>query len=145
MYIALTLDRLRNYDIIGEINAVYFNIAQRRYKINGNSKHASLCQTAFKSNILCKFKKACELKRDSAFVDQRLWKMAREKHWRWNLYEDKRLCVGIKGMPSERNGIGIGHRRFKGKNDPKFTILDKLIGEDDTNYYRKIYKEYFEQ
>ena len=108
-YIDRTLQRLREVAICGQPNAVYYNIKFRRYRINGNTWRASFCETAFKSRLLPKLKKLCR-PGSSAFLDSRLWQHCVKNKLPFRLYQDARLCIGIKGLPG-RTGIGIGHRR----------------------------------
>ena len=51
------------------------------------------------------------------------------------LFQDKRYCVGIKGMPG-RAGIGIGHRPGSSYcSDPYWRKLVEFIGQEDAQYY----------
>lgn len=140
VYIERTLERLRDVLITGEPEAVYYNVAKQRYRVNGNTKRSSLCQTAFKIDLLPKLKKYCENNRKSAFVDDRLWRHVRENHLPYKMFADGRLCIGIKGMPG-RPGIGIGHRPGDSfKPDPEWNMLRKWIG-NDVDWYIDIKKK----
>lgn len=134
--------------IIGWGNTLYYNIHHRKYRIQGNEDRASFCETAFKSNLIVKLKKACEVKRDSAFVDRRLWHFAYENasnhHPRILTRSEpfSRLSAGIKGMPGLA-GIGIGHRPGSGYHvdTVNWKMLKKFIGEEDAQYYINLHKE----
>jgi hypothetical protein len=134
-YIDIMLRRLEGCVIAGEPKAVYYNIRKRKYRVNGNTDRASFCQTAFKAQLLCKLKKYCKIRKNSAFVDQRLWTHCRENKLPFKLFQDGRYCIGIKGMPG-RKGIGIGHRPGGSyQSDPKWNKLREFIGHKDTEWY----------
>jgi hypothetical protein len=136
-YIEETLDRLRNVLISGEINTIYYNIQHRCYKQLNNDKRSSLCQTAFRGELLPKVKKYISNVK-SAFLDSRLWTHVMKSNIPYLLTADKRLCVGMKGMPG-RLGIGIGHRpKYGFKLDTKFDVLKKLMGAEDSDWYIKL-------
>lgn len=133
-YIEHYMKNFPGNSLIGEAKAVYYNIKERKYRVNGNTNRASFCQTAFTSNFICKVKKLAELKRESAFLDARIWNYARENNVRFKLL-DTRFCIGIKGLPG-RKGIGIGHRPGGSfHKDRDWEILKRRIGEDDAQYY----------
>lgn len=138
-YVKIVSERLDNFIITGEIKAVYYNIFHRKYRENQNTDRASLCQTAFRGELLVKFKKYCSINRDSAFVDSRLWKHCRDKHIKMGLFEDKRYSVGMKGLLG-RKGVGIGHRPGGSyKSDPRWEFLIRLIGLEDAQFYIRMY------
>lgn len=138
-YIEETIKRFRNdtYKLVGQPKTIYYQVNRWAYRINGNKDRASLCETSMHIDVLPKLKKMCEVKRDSAFVDARLWKYARENKIPNFLYEDKRLVIGIKGMPG-RKGIGVGHRSKTYRRDPYGEYLEKLIGKEDAAYYKRL-------
>ena len=139
-YIEKTLDRIREVSICGQPMAVYYNIKQRRYRINNNDWRASFCETAFRSELLPKLKNLC-YPRNSAFVDSRLWAHCRGNGIPYRLCQDGRFCIGIKGMPG-RQGIGIGHRPGPSyKPDYKWKRLIQFIGKEDTLFYMNVYKK----
>lgn len=130
-YIESQLLRLNDSQLVGEGCARYYNIRKRMWRKCGNTKSASFCQTALRSDILYHLYVSC-LKRDSSFIDARLW----TKDVSRRVFQDTVFCVGIKGMPG-RLGVGIGHRpTLKGFiHDPKGAILEKWIGKQDTEWY----------
>lgn len=136
-YVIKSIQRMGDYNlIIGEPKAIYYNVQQRCYRVNGNTNRASLCQTVLKSELKCKLKKYCENHRGSAFVDGRLWTHVRENGIKYALYGDERLSIGIKGLPG-RKGIGIGHRPGGTyKRDANFKFLESLIGKKDAEFYK---------
>lgn len=137
-YIEIVSKRLNNVGITGEKQTIYYNVAKRVYRQNQNTKHSSLCATAFHSRFICKFKKYCEVNRRSAFVDARFWLYARENGIPSELSSTS-FCVGIKGMPG-RLGIGIGHRPgWSYTEDRQLAYLRKLIGSD-ADFYATFFK-----
>lgn len=133
-YIEKMVMRLQNYALSGEALAKYYNVKDRTYKICGNTKSASLCQTAFRSTLLPHFYVSL-LKRESAFVDSRLW----DKDVAKFCFQDQNYCVGIKGMPG-RLGIGMGHRKSPTmKHDKDFKILRQWLLPEDAAFYEKVY------
>jgi hypothetical protein len=130
-YIKLYNDRLNNYELVGEGPARYYNVASKSYRILGNTKRASFCQTALQTKIIEKLYISCQ--KDSAFVDARLW----NKHCsRKIVFQDKAHCIGIKGMPG-RKGIGMGHRAKSFSRDKDWKILAQWIGKEDTEFYKQ--------
>lgn len=135
-YIENTLDRLTNFDLVGMPYALYYNVRTRSYRKNNNEKRASLCETAFHVSVCEALAKCCHVKRESAFVDARLWEgkiFKGSKH----LFADKRLVVGMKGLPG-RKGVGIGHRAPNYKKDLDFSYLRSIIGKEDALWYQQI-------
>lgn len=132
-YIKHYMKHFSDVQLVGEKKAVYYNVKERCYRVNGNTARASLCQTAFKASFICKVKKLIEKKRDSAFVDARMWNYAKENGVPHRLLET-RYCIGIKGLPG-RKGIGIGHRPGRSFcKDNNWEVLRTRIGED-AQYY----------
>jgi hypothetical protein len=130
-YIKVYHDRLLSWELVGEGPARYYDVTHRLYRILGNSKRASFCQTAIQSKIIEKLFVSCQ--RDSAFVDSRLW----NKHCnRKIVFQDKAHCIGIKNMPGRR-GIGMGHRLKSGTKDKEWKILSNWIGQEDTEFYKQ--------
>ena len=134
-YIEVTKQRLQNANIVGQPNALYYNILTQSYRQKHNTKRASLCETAFDEKLIGYMLKRCSSGK-STFVDAHLWHHSRNKNnIIFRLFEDRRLVVGMKGFPG-RKGIGIGHRPTKSfKFDPNFQFLKKIIGSEDTKYY----------
>ncbi len=132
-YIERMVQRLQNFDLVGQPLAIYYNVAKQKWRQNQNEDRASFCETAFRSILIPSLEKACQL-RSSAFIDARLWKLQIRKA----LFSDERLCIGIKGMPG-RKGVGIGHRPGPTyRYDPKWHKLIDLIGMEDAKYYMNL-------
>ena len=101
----------------------------------GHGGNRTKSETAFRSAVIPSVENCCKL-RSSAFVDSRLWKMKIRK----SLFADRRLVVGIKGMPG-RKGIGVGHRPgYTYIRDQNWLKLRQLIG-GDANYYIQLKKD----
>jgi len=130
-YVESVVQRLTRYDLVGEVPAHYYHIKFRVYRRQRND-HASLCQTAFISEVLPAFK-TC-LTKKSAFIDRRLW----QKNINKRCFSDTRYSIGIKGMPG-RKGCGIGHRPPDTyASDSKLKILKDWVGEEDAEWYIKV-------
>ena len=110
-------------ELVGETRARYYNIAQRRARQLGNTKHASLCATAMRGAAIDTFRRVLSM--SNKFIDIDLWATAKNRM----LFEGHRV-VGIKGMPG-RAGIGMGHRPdFQGDRDPDGEILRSWVGDE---------------
>lgn len=118
------------YEIVGECPAIYFNREHRLIRGMGNMSHAGLCSSACRTEIA---RKAMIGHTRGAFFDLYLWGMA-TKHTHMlsrGRQGDPQLVVGMKGHPTGRKGIGVGHRpRGPWKPDPDLKQLEKLIGPD---------------
>lgn len=118
---------LNRAELVGEMRARYYNVAQRKGRELSNTAHASLCATAMRGGAIETFAHMCRTK--AKFIDLDLWRRHPSRH----LFGGHRV-VGIKGLPG-RGGIGMGHSaRFDGKADPDGTLLRQWIGEDAEEY-----------
>lgn len=109
-WLAVTMQRLDQHDLVGEAPSLYVNQATGNRHNMGNYRHASLCATAFKGRrvrdiFLAVLDANLETGRG---IDLDLWRRTPD-----NL---KRICaptprgvVGMKSWPG-RPGIGVGHR-----------------------------------
>lgn len=120
-YLQKMFDALDEYDVVGEAQALYYNIQNMTYQNMGNTKHASLCSTGVKNTGVQRLRKMAAKK----YIDLELWKTG-------GLLLETRDSVGIKGMPG-RMGIGVGHS-MNGTPDPTGIYLWSLIGDDAYNY-----------
>lgn len=127
-YIQTMSEWLEDNDIAGESRSRYYNIHTRRYKVNRNTAHCSLCQTGIRGDLIST---ALEHIGGSKFFDQRLWKVAGSDRY---VHATAEHCIGIKGLPGKR-GLGYGHRLSSGERaDPDGQILKKWIGDDAEVY-----------
>ena len=118
------LDRHAVTTLAGEFPSRYYNVRNRCYRLPGNETHASLCQTAFRLEVVPKIR---SLITEETWIDLRMWSKIRGE-----LYEAYNV-VGIKGLPG-RDGVGIGHQDG-GTPDPELDVLRDWIGDEDAWRY----------
>ena len=103
--------------------------AHRNWLQHQNAKHASLCQTGFRTEIAAKISEMVNLTETQHF-DVEIWKLPVDK----NVVLERNWNVGIKGLPG-RAGIGGGHRpNPRYTKDPTMQKLISWIGKDSDNY-----------
>ncbi len=122
------------YDIVGQGNALYYNVGQRWWSDCKNTRHASLCQTAIRREML-PFLLNLMKGYDNQFFDTRLWRLDKRRHLDLP-NEAGKLVIGIKGMPGKL-GYSNEHRTDIPKDvnlDPSLLRLWKLIGADAASY-----------
>ena len=126
---------LQKAELCGERRALYYNVRLRLFRRWNNRKHASMCQTAFRSSIIDKFQDRMQ-KVGTVMLDRVLWKMRVRK----KLIDPFHQCVGIKGMPG-RSGIGTGHRPKARiyRRDQDGSALIKILGKEDAAPYLALY------
>lgn len=131
-YLRIMAEKLKDNDLVGEKNTIYYHVPAECWMQNGNETHASLFQVAFKPQLIGIFKNACRA--GSKFIDIRFFKEARKAGARIHLFNSTHLSVGIKGLPG-RTGIGMGHR-IAGRMipDPGKERLKELLKEDYIHY-----------
>lgn len=128
-YLDWCVEELKANTLVGEAPSIYFNISERLIRNMGNRGHASLCQTACRSDLA---RSAVRYNRGTAF-DMVLWESTVPKH----ISETSQpFVVGMKGHRTGRAGIGVGHRPRgeKWKPDPELAQLERLVGADVENY-----------
>jgi len=131
-YLSTMMEKMKGFEVAGQMCTVYYNPIFRGWMRNANWKHASLFQVAFTPNMIPTFKKSCLNKR--AFIDMSFFRSMAGTDHKVNLFNGKDLAIGIKGLPG-RTGIGMGHRaEVKMYRDLEFVKLKELIG-DDYMYY----------
>lgn len=118
-------------ELIGEAEAVYYNVRARTWRAIGNDAHASLRCSAMRDGAIETFRSV--LATPYRYYDLRLWR----RHADSKVFP-RRLTVGIKGMPG-RPGIALGHDG-KGRFDQDGAKLRELIG-DDADRYLPYFKE----
>jgi hypothetical protein len=112
--------------LAGQIPARYYNVRSRQYRVIDNVRHASLCQTGIRAEVLQKLELACRA--ENRFIDLRLWRENQGE------VAEALGSLGIKGLPG-RPGIGIGHSpsaRWIADTDGSW--LRNAIGEDAAAY-----------
>jgi len=131
-YLTTMMEKIKGFNVAGQMYTVYYNPVFRGWLQNGNYKHASLFQVAFTPNLIPIFKRCCLMRR--VFIDMSFFRSIANLPYKVNLFDGKDLAVGIKGLPG-RSGIGMGHRaEIRMMPDPEFVKLKELIG-DDYMYY----------
>jgi hypothetical protein len=106
-YLRVMANWLSDAEIAGESRALYYHVPTRRYKVCGNTDHASLCQTGVRGEI-AEWMGDHIQKHWRSFIDVHTWKTgARSK--RKFLSPKTTLSVGIKGLPGT-SGIGTPAR-----------------------------------
>lgn len=136
-YIESYLKLLTLYPAVGEGNSKYVNILDRSWREWNNYKHASLCQTALRKELLPRLEEAVDS--GELFMDIVLWRIFFTHKLKPFLFVNQDYCIGVKGLPG-RHGIGAGHfpkeKGFQG--DPGFSELRRLIGDEDVQAYINI-------
>lgn len=119
-------------DIVGEGCARYYYIPTFKYRLHGNMKHASLCQTALRGKMRERLRTLLE-EADTPFLDLELWKHAQRKDLAYVASESIN-CVGLKGL-TPGNFIGNGHREHSWyKPDLNNQVLEKWLGKEDAEW-----------
>jgi bifunctional DNA-binding transcriptional regulator/antitoxin component of YhaV-PrlF toxin-antitoxin module len=129
-YVQTVVDRLESQPVMtlcGECPSRYYNVRTRCYHELHNRRHASLCQTAFRLEMVPVVLGL--LRGDGPWIDIKLWGALD------GVLHEGGLCVGIKGMPG-RDGIGMGHQGG-GTHDPELEVLREWIGADDAWEYAR--------
>ena len=124
-YLDAMVKLLEKGELVGESNALYFNLRTMAGQRCQNGQHASLCQTAMRGAAVAEFRRAALT--DTAFIDCRLWRQFKGQ----KALMPTTLCVGIKGLPG-RGGIGAGHRMVRGK--VRVGDVAEIIGDDWQHY-----------
>lgn len=127
-YFATQSTLLGAFSLVGEGYTRYYNLKNREWFESFPRSHCSLCQTAFRAELLPIFKSAVES--NEKFIDIKFWELARKD--RALRGKAKRLkggsVIGIKGLPG-RPGIGAGHRPG-GESDPGLIKFREWLGTD---------------
>lgn len=118
-------DNAPSAELIGEGEAIYYNVRRRRWRQLGNTEHASLRCSAMRGAAIDAFRDV--LATPYRYYDLKLW----AQHGDRKVFP-RRLTVGMKGMPG-RPGIALGHDG-RGNDDASAAKLCELIG-DDADWY----------
>lgn len=128
----------KGYDIVGQGNALFYNVAHRWWNNCSNVRHASLCQTAIRRSLLPKVYNIC-VDFGCPWIDVQLWNIDANKYLHLPK-EGEMLVVGIKGLCGSK-GYSREHRQvnYEG-NAPDLDLskLRSLIG-DDADLYERFY------
>lgn len=130
---------LSSADLVGEGDALYYNVNSRTWFSHRNSQHSSFCSTAFKVSLFPQLLRASIT--DCPYIDIRLWNMVQSPFKKLvvrpiDYPQSTRLVVGIKGMPG-KFGYGAGHLMPPGRGvqlDPQLTKLTSILGANAEAY-----------
>jgi len=126
IYLEQMMLRMKNYDIIGETNTIYYHVPGKRWDLSRNRKHSSLFQTAFTLNVIPILEKHYNEK----YIDISLFEESKNQY----LFSANNLATGMKGQTG-RGGIGNGHKiRTTDVLDSNLSKLKELTGEDYKYY-----------
>jgi len=132
---------LEKYEIVGQGLAMYYHVGRRWWSCCGNTRHASLCQTAIQRSML---KPLVNLIRgfDNQFFDTRLWRLERSRYLHLPTTESERLVIGMKGL-SGTLGYSTEHKTAippKVTLDPALVKLWSLMCKDALHYSKFLIK-----
>lgn len=123
----------RGFDLVGEGDAIYYNVRRRWWSECKNVRHASLCQTAMHIRMLEPMVNTIKAW-DNPYFDCRLWRLEASRYLHLPR-SGRRRCIGIKG--TFEAGYSPEHRQRHPKDshaDPSLMKLWKLIGADAKSY-----------
>jgi len=122
---------LQDTELVGERPSRYYNVKLKTFREFENKRHASLCQTAFRFEVIPEVLEVCANK---SWIDVTLWQSFRRSK---QLFESGEV-VGIKGMPG-RPGISDAHKGTGTgwRGDPGMDRLRQWIGAN-----AEVYKKY---
>lgn len=128
-YLQIMMLMLGDFDLCGEKNTIYYNVAVKAARQCHNMQHSSLFQTAFKPSVIPYLEKI--LSKKVMYIDIELFKAP----VKINLFEGLNLSIGIKGLQGRR-GIGNGHsvEQYPTRIINTSPKLTELIGEDAIHY-----------
>jgi hypothetical protein len=128
----------KGYDIVGQGNALFYNVMHRWWSNCHNVRHASLCQTAISKRLLPHVWNIID-DFSCPWIDVQLWNINCRKYLHLPK-ESEMLLVGIKGLCGAK-GYSREHRQvnYEGNEpDLELTKLRELIG-DDAELYARFY------
>lgn len=129
----------RGFEIVGEGNAVYYQIRYRWWSECRNKRHAALVQTAIHADLLPQVANVIR-SYQSPFFDTRIWCLDVGRYLHMPTGPQDRRVVGIKGMFGAK-GYSGEHNQLRppeSNTDPSLEMLHRWIG-DDANEYAQFY------
>lgn len=128
----------KGYEIAGEGNAVYYNVANRWWSECHNKRHAALCQTIIASDMLEALSNVIQ-SYDSQFFDTKIWNVNCGKMLVLPKSDSERRVIGIKGIRSTDGKLGYSgeHANILPQGthaDPSMLQLWRWAGDDAANY-----------
>lgn len=120
-------------ELVGESNALHYNVGFRMWDAKGNTKYAPLGQSAMRPSLIPALLHACQ--NTSSPIDTQLWKGTTHKRL---FYTGRRVAIGIKGLPGDEHPDAAHITCIKGGYhcDLDLRKLQSLIGKDAAHYYR---------
>jgi hypothetical protein len=156
-YLSLMVGLLKQHDLAGLSEALYYHLPQKKWGICGNHQHASLCNTAMRwgGEMRTWLEHSCRsaIQENVSFVDLFIWFMERRKigddrardddrrffkRIRKTLISSLHSSAGIKGLPG-RGGLGTGHTASGYSwSDPDMSFLRYVIGSESARVYETL-------
>lgn len=131
-YVLRLSEYLNGHEVVGICRSKYYHLPSGKFLRIGNTTHASLAQTSFRSTFIPSF--VSQLKGDT-YLDMRIWRVIGSRGF---LFDDRArsLYCGIKGLPG-RGGIGAGHREnlYRSKDSGNRTQLREWVPVDFSYYF----------
>lgn len=126
---------LEDHSLVGERGAKYYHLNDQSYRFWKDHKHASLCRTGFRAELLPHLKLTIrKMKPGDWRIDLSLWE---NYHGNKKAYESsssgRAICVGIKQMPGR---VGVTHKGIDTTRDPDLSKLKEWLGDDFAAYSR---------
>lgn len=126
------------YEMVGEGNAVYYNVAHRWWSECMNKRHAALCQTAISRDMFTALENVIE-GHQSQFFDVRIWQVDCSKMLALPKAPAERRVIGIKGIRNAKGEYGYSgeHRDILPQGvhaDPSMLQLWKWADDDAAAY-----------
>jgi len=141
-YVKTMDDLLSKHPLVGEMLARYYFVPTMKCRRIANTKHASLCQTGFRKELLPLFKKCLD---GNPYVDSRFWGAYGKGHLIDDKNDELHLHCSTKGMKG-RKGIGTGHNDESRYYQPDLGLqnLVKWVGLENAKIYMKHVGQSFE-
>lgn len=142
-YIETMAGLLKDAELAGISDAIYYKLPSRRIINMYNREHASLAATGFRRSVCSEVERVCK-EYGNVFIDMGLWndyqgskKLLPQPRKNGSVY-----IMQFKLMPGGR-GLGIGHMSpYCGTSDPNFWMLKEYIGPAH-QVYKRVWQERF--
>lgn len=134
-FLAIMSNRLDDAALVGEVQAHYYHVGHRRFRVFRNHAHSSLGQVGIRGELVELLHSVCSGGRHP-LIDIELCHQAGDKRF----YPWSGTYLGIKGLPG-RPGITSSHRDTQGAAwvpDLDLSVLRQWLGED-VAYYQGYY------
>lgn len=126
-------------DCVGEGAAPYYYLPERKWFIHPNTDHASLCQTAIRSELVpdtIRLAHHCGVSHFDALIFRHI---ARRRF----VKPSTEWTVGIKGL-TPGTFIGAGHMPgwYPNQDGENYTLLRTWMGDEDAEFYLQLMKDH---